>query len=109
MNLDRIPNEFKAINNWVLVQLRPKKDGGLDKVPVRIVSDSATDLAWSKPKNRSSFESVKAQFDEELKRKPNGRRFHGVGFVLNDTDYMCVDLDKAAQAYISSLNRMAGH
>jgi P4 family phage/plasmid primase-like protien len=95
MNLDRIPNEFKAINNWVLVQLRPKKDGGLDKVPVRIVSDSATDLAWSKPKNRSSFESVKAQFDEELKRKPNGRRFHGVGFVLNDTDYMCVDLDKA--------------
>lgn len=95
MNLNHMPQELKAINNWVLVQLRPKKDGGFDKVPVRIGQNDVTELAWSKPKNRSSFEVVKDQLQEELKRDPNERRFHGVGFVLNDTDYMCVDLDKA--------------
>lgn len=95
MNLNRLPQELKAINNWVLVQLRPKKDGGFDKVPVRIWQNDVTELAWSKPKNRSSFETVKDQLQQEFKRSPNDRRFHGVGFVLNDTDYMCVDLDKA--------------
>ncbi|QKM64690.1 hypothetical protein DCO17_05235 [Polynucleobacter tropicus] len=95
MNLDQIPQEFKVIDNWVLVQLRPKKDGRFDKVPVRLSASGVTELAWGAQKNRSSFEIVKAQLNEELDREPSERRFHGVGFVLNDTDYLCVDLDKA--------------
>jgi primase-polymerase (primpol)-like protein len=46
MNLNHMPQELKAINNWVLVQLRPKKDGGFDKVPVRIGQNDVTELAW---------------------------------------------------------------
>ena len=95
MNLDRMPQEMKAIDNWVLVQLRPKKDGGFDKVPVQINQGKTADLAWSKPKNRMSFKAVKELYSKEMVISPSERQIHGVGFVLNDTDYMCVDLDKA--------------
>ncbi|MBU3621975.1 phage/plasmid primase, P4 family [Polynucleobacter sp. CS-Odin-A6] len=95
MNLDNFPQELKAINNWVLVALKPKANGGFDKVPVRLNQGIAVDSAWSKSSNRLSFEIVKALLDNELLLSPIERRFHGVGFVLNDTDYICVDLDKA--------------
>lgn len=95
MNLDHMPQEMKAINNWVLVQLRPKKDGGFDKVPVQINQGMTVDSAWSKPKNRLSFQTAKELYEKEVTLGPSERRFHGIGFVLNDTEFMCVDLDKA--------------
>ncbi len=95
MNLDLMPQELRAINNWVLVKLVPRNDGKYDKVPVGTHFGQVHDLAWSKPSNRSPFETVKALLQKELALTPSERRFHGVGFVLNDTDYMCVDLDKA--------------
>ena len=94
MNLDNMPQELKAINNWVLVQLKPKANGGFDKVPVRLNQGVAVDSAWSKPSNRSSFEAVKALLDNELLLIPSERRFHGVGFVLNDTDTCALTLIK---------------
>ena len=95
MNLDNMPQELKAINNWVLVKLEPKDDGKFDKVPVRLHQGAVTKLAWSKPSNLSSYETVKSLWNEEQLLEPNQRRLHGVGLVLNGTDYMCVDLDKA--------------
>lgn len=94
MNLNNMPIEMKAINNWVLVKLVPKEDGRLDKVPVGLTQESTYDLSWSKTKNRLPFESAHELFVEEQLRKPEERRFDGLGFVLNDTDYLCVDLDK---------------
>ncbi len=95
MKLDQMPPELRAIKNWVLVKLVPKNDGNYVKVPVGIHTGQTYELAWSKPSNRSSFETVKALLQKELALNSSERRFHGVGFVLNDTDYMCVDLDKA--------------
>lgn len=95
MNFDQMPDEFKAKDNWVLVQLKPKKDGGFDKVPVRISQGKTVDLSWGKPANRLSFETAQELFNKEMLLTPSERRFHGLGFVLSDTDYICVDLDKA--------------
>jgi primase-polymerase (primpol)-like protein len=95
MKLDQMPPELRAIKNWVLVKLVPRNDGNYDKVPVGIHKGQTYELAWSKPSNRSSFETVKELLQKELALNFYERRFHGVGFVLNDTDYMCVDLDKA--------------
>ena len=113
MSLDQMPDELKAINNWVLVKLVQKPDGKFDKVPVGINAGQVNNLAWSKPNNRSSFNAVKTLLDDELLLDPVKRRFHGIGFVLNDSNYMCVDLDKAfidgvlkpfAQQILESLN-----
>ncbi|MBU3617607.1 phage/plasmid primase, P4 family [Polynucleobacter sp. JS-Fieb-80-E5] len=95
MNLDQMPDELNAIDNWVLVALRPKPNGGFDKVPVRINQGIAIDCTWSKPTNRLPFAAAKALLDAELLLKPSEQRFQGLGFVLSDTEYMCVDLDKA--------------
>ena len=95
MKLDQMPQELRAIKNWVLVKLAPRNDGNYDKVPVGIRKGQTYELAWGNPSNRSSFETVKALLQKELALGSSERRFHGIGFVLNDTDYMCVDLDKA--------------
>ena len=95
MNLDNMPHELREINNWVLVALKPKANGGLDKVPVRINQGIAIDSSWSKPTTRLPFAEAKALLDAELLLKPSEQRFQGLGFVLNDTEYMCIDLDKA--------------
>lgn len=113
MNLDQMPQELKDIDNWVIVKLKPREDGRFDKVPVRLHQDTILNLAWSKTSNLSSFAVIKALYDKEMLRDSKDRRFHGVGFVLTGTNYMCVDLDKAfndgtikpfAQEILSSLH-----
>jgi P4 family phage/plasmid primase-like protien len=95
MNFYHIPKEIKEINNWVLVQLIPKKNGKFDKVPVRVNGSNLQKLTWNSPNNRSSFDKAKSELDRELLLDEKKRRFHGIGFVLSDTEYMCVDLDNA--------------
>jgi len=112
MNLDNLPNEMKSIDNWLLVKLVSKPNGKYDKVPVRLSDDRVFNLTWNKPNNLSSFDSVNSFLTEELKKEAAQRRFHGLGFVLTDTNFMCVDLDGAfagdvfkpfAQAIVDSL------
>lgn len=113
MNFHQLPEEMKSISNWVLVKLIPKKDGRFDKVPVGIKNGIVHDLSWAKSNNRLPFEVALDHYQQEQNKEPNEQRFHGLGFVLNDTDFMCVDLDKAfagsdlkpfAREIIASLN-----
>ena len=113
MNLDQLPEEMKAINHWLLVKLVEKPNGKLDKIPVVLKGNHVFELSWNKQNNQSSFLEVKNLLEEEMKREINERRFHGAGFVLSNSDFMCVDLDQAfigdelkpfAREIIGSLN-----
>jgi len=95
MNLAQLPEAIKALNKWVLVKLVEKSNGKFDKVPVRVQDGEVQNLSWNKKANHSSFEEVKRLLEEESKLDVKKRRFHGLGFVLTGTNYICVDLDHA--------------
>ena len=93
MNFNQMPQELKAINQWVLVKLVKKQNGKYDKVPIGLRNGQAHPLSWDKQINHLSFELVEGLLAEELKLDETKRRFHGAGLVLSGTDFMCVDLD----------------
>ena len=93
MNLNQMPQELKAINQWLLVKLVKKQNGKYDKVPIGLRNGQAHPLSWNKQTNHLSFEKVEGLLTKELKLDETKRRFDGAGLVLSGTDFMCVDLD----------------
>ena len=67
MNLNNLPAEMRSTNNWVLVKLEPKTDGGFDKIPVGLSGKTTYKLSWRKAKNRLSFQVANHLFTEEQK------------------------------------------
>lgn len=95
-NLENVPAELCNINNWLLVKLAPRADGGKDKVPVAVnKAGQVHNLKWSKQSNLMSFEQVRSLYEDEMSQPATARRFHGIGFVLSNSGYLCVDLDKS--------------
>jgi P4 family phage/plasmid primase-like protien len=113
-NLENVPAELLQINNWILVQLVPRVDGGKDKVPVGINNAGLVHkLKWGTQSNLMSFEQARSHYQIEMSLPESSKRFHGIGFVLSDSGYLCVDLDKSvdnqalkpfAEEILSSLN-----
>lgn len=84
-NFELIPNELKSLNNWLLWIVKPIKDKPDDatKMPVTIHGNAFS--GWTNPKNLYSFNEVKQAY--------LAGNFDGIGFVLAETDLICIDLD----------------
>ena len=94
--LDNVPAELSQINNWVLVKLLPRDDSGKDKVPVGVnKAGQVHNLKWGIQSNLMSFERARSHYQNEISLPESSRRFHGIGFVLSNSGFLCVDLDKS--------------
>ncbi len=81
---ENIPDELKALKQWVVYRLekKPEKDK-LEKVPYKT---NAVNASTTNPKTWCSFEQAVEAFEEE--------GFDGIGFVFTKDDPYCgIDFD----------------
>lgn len=84
--LDNIPNELKAMPNWVGFRITPKPDdSGYNKMPVRI--DSGTGASSTNANSWTTFENAA----EALKSKRHG--INAIGFAFEGSGVCGIDLD----------------
>ena len=82
MNLANIPDEMRAIRNWCVWRL--EQIGGREtKIPYNAATGG---------KAKSNDRATWCTFAEAA-RALSGGRYKGVGFMLSDSPYVCVDLD----------------
>ena len=82
MSLDNIPHEMRAMGNWCVWRLETV--GGREtKIPYN---------ARTGEKAKSNDRATWCTFAEAA-RALSGGRYKGVGFMLSDSPYVCVDLD----------------
>lgn len=92
---DNIPKELQDIPQWCcwnskVVLDTTKQVNKLTKEPVNL--KTKRNLNWRDVSNLSSFEEVKAAYEQG--------GFNGIGFVLNEnTPYVCVDIDDQENIY----------
>lgn len=81
---DKIPEELKAFNNWVLFKSTPKTDKKgvvkYTKIPYQVNGKKAS---TNKPDTWNSFDAVKAV----------AVKFSGIGFVFNNSPFVGIDID----------------
>ena len=82
MNLANIPDEMHALKNWCVWRL--EKIGGRDtKIPYNALTGA---------KAKSNDHVTWCGFSEAARVVGSGK-YKGVGFMLSDSPYVCVDLD----------------
>ena len=83
MNLANIPIEMHALRNWCVWRL--EKIGGREtKIPYN---------ARTGEKAKSNDRATWCSFSEAVRAVNGSTTYKGVGFMLNDSPYVCVDLD----------------
>lgn len=83
MNLANIPIEMHALCNWCVWRL--EKIGGREtKIPYN---------ARTGEKAKSNDRATWCSFSEAVRAVNGSTTYKGVGFMLNDSPYVCVDLD----------------
>lgn len=78
---EAIPQEMKALPNWVCFKLLPRKgsSGKMNKVPCDATGKA---LQWKTPKNLLTFNEA-----------ANNRRNLGIGFVFDNSPFVGIDID----------------
>ena len=85
MDYTTIPQELKALNQWVWWKGEPKSDGKLNKKPMNPNNGKAA--SHSNPETWTSFDVAKAYHESHSKSA-------GIGFVFSAGDpYVGIDLD----------------
>ena len=83
MNLANIPDEMHALKNWCVWRL--EKIGGRDtKIPYNALTGA---------KAKSNDPVTWCGFSEAARAVNGSGKYKGVGFMLSDSPYVCVDLD----------------
>ena len=83
MNLANIPDEMHALKNWCVWRL--EKVGGRDtKIPYNALTGA---------KAKSNDPVTWCGFSEAARAVNGSSKYKGVGFMLSDSPYVCVDLD----------------
>ena len=83
MNLANIPDEMHALRNWCVWRL--EKIGGRDtKIPYNALTGA---------KAKSNDPVTWCGFSEAARAVNGSGKYKGVGFMLSDSPYVCVDLD----------------
>ena len=81
-NMNNIPEEMQALPNWCVWRLE-KIDGRETKIPYN---------ARTGEKAKSNDRATWCTFPEAAQKVESGN-YKGVGFMLSDSPYVCVDLD----------------
>lgn len=81
-NMNNIPEEMQALPNWCVWRLE-KIDGRETKIPYN---------ARTGEKAKSNDRATWCTFPEAAQKVESGK-YKGVGFMLSDSPYVCVDLD----------------
>lgn len=81
-NMNNIPEEMQALPNWCVWRLE-KIDGRETKIPYN---------ARTGEKAKSNDRATWCTFPEAAQKVESGS-YKGVGFMLSDSPYVCVDLD----------------
>lgn len=85
---ERIPEELKRFNSWVLWRYEQHDEPKPRKVPYSAITGKHAD-----PTDASTWSSFTQAFDEFQSQSFN-KNFDGIGFVLSDADpYSIIDLD----------------
>ena len=83
MNLANIPDEMHALKNWCVWRL--ERIGGRDtKIPYNALTGA---------KAKSNDPVTWCGFSEAARAVNGSGKYKGVGFMLSDSPYVCVDLD----------------
>jgi primase-polymerase (primpol)-like protein len=80
-----IPEALKQHTNWLLWKAKPIKDKPIEATKVPVTINGKEFFGWTNPKNLYSFNQVETAY--------KSGDFDGIGFVLVETDFICIDLD----------------
>jgi len=85
-NYDNIPEEMKALRQWVCYKLEPNEDGDLIKMPRN--PNGGARARSNDPSTWNTFEAAIAA----------SRRYDGIGFIISEDDpFLLIDLDKCVK------------
>lgn len=82
INIDNIPEELKALDNWVLWKLQDVK-GRKTKVPYQVNGKAAS----------STNKNTWFDFNTVLNKYNNSNQYSGIGFMFSNTSISGIDID----------------